>query len=395
MQGLPRRGPRAARPTAGVAFVDDPKLVRGLDYYTRTTFEFVHAASARSPRSAAAAATTACPRSSAARRCPASAGRWAWTARCSRWRPRAVDAARRRPLRRVRGAARRRRPGERALRAGRHAAPGRDRRRLRLRRQGHQGRHEGRRPVRRAVRAGARRAGPRRERRSDQGHGDRGAGPVPSTDIVTDLQGEAVSDPHRTRRGTPPGVRRRHAPSRWPGGSPGGAITGASPSWTCATPRASCRSWSATSESVHDLRNEYCVVATGEVRVRPEGNENPDLPTGEIEVVVDTVEVLSPAAPLPFPIDEHKSSNINEEMRLKYRYLDIRREPMARGAAPALQGHQGHPRRHGGARLPRRRDPDPDPLHPRGRARLPGAGAPAARPPGTRCRSPRSCSSSC
>ncbi|WP_368862083.1 aspartate--tRNA ligase [Catenulispora pinistramenti] len=84
------------------------------------------------------------------------------------------------------------------------------------------------------------------------------------------------------------------------------------------------------SESVHDLRNEYCVVATGEVRERPGGNENPDLPTGAIEVVVDTVEVLSPAAPLPFPIEEHKSSNINEEMRLKYRYLDIRREPMAR-----------------------------------------------------------------
>ena len=92
------------------------------------------------------------------------------------------------------------------------------------------------------------------------------------------------------------------------------------------------------SESVHDLRNEYCVVATGEVRVRPEGNENPDLPTGAIEVVVDTVEVLSPAAPLPFPIDEHKSSNINEEMRLKYRYLDLRREPMARGAAHARPG---------------------------------------------------------
>ncbi|GAA2053012.1 aspartate--tRNA ligase [Catenulispora yoronensis] len=84
------------------------------------------------------------------------------------------------------------------------------------------------------------------------------------------------------------------------------------------------------SESVHDLRNEYCVTATGEVRVRPEGNENPDLPTGQVEVVVETVDVLSPAAPLPFPIDEHKSSNLNEEMRLKYRYLDIRREPMAR-----------------------------------------------------------------
>jgi aspartyl-tRNA synthetase len=83
-------------------------------------------------------------------------------------------------------------------------------------------------------------------------------------------------------------------------------------------------------ESVHDLRNEYCVTATGEVRRRPAGNENPELPTGDIEVVVETVEVLSPSAPLPFPIDEHKSSNLNEELRLKYRYLDIRREPMAR-----------------------------------------------------------------
>ncbi|HEU5425627.1 MAG TPA: aspartate--tRNA ligase [Actinocrinis sp.] len=83
------------------------------------------------------------------------------------------------------------------------------------------------------------------------------------------------------------------------------------------------------SEAVHDLRNEYCVTATGLVRERPEGNANPDLPTGEIEVVVDTVEVLSTAAPLPFPTDERKSANINEEVRLKYRYLDLRRDDMA------------------------------------------------------------------
>ena len=82
-------------------------------------------------------------------------------------------------------------------------------------------------------------------------------------------------------------------------------------------------------ESVHDLRNEYCVAATGEVRPRPEGNANPDLATGEVEVVVETVEVLSEAAPLPFPIDERKSANINEEVRLRYRYLDLRREDMA------------------------------------------------------------------
>ena len=83
------------------------------------------------------------------------------------------------------------------------------------------------------------------------------------------------------------------------------------------------------SEAVHGLRNEYCVTATGLVRERPEGNANPDLPTGEVEVVVETVEVLSEAAPLPFPVDEHKSANINEEVRLRYRYLDLRRDEMA------------------------------------------------------------------
>jgi aspartyl-tRNA synthetase len=83
------------------------------------------------------------------------------------------------------------------------------------------------------------------------------------------------------------------------------------------------------SDSVHNLRNEFCVSATGTVRPRPDGNANPDLPTGEIEVVVDSVEVLSEAAPLPFPTDERKSSNINEEVRLKYRYLDLRRDEMA------------------------------------------------------------------
>jgi aspartyl-tRNA synthetase len=83
-------------------------------------------------------------------------------------------------------------------------------------------------------------------------------------------------------------------------------------------------------ESVHDLRNEYCITATGDVRLRPDGNANPDLATGDVEVVVDNVEVLSEAAVLPFPIEEHKLSNVNEEVRLRYRYLDLRREPMAK-----------------------------------------------------------------
>ncbi|HQR26368.1 MAG TPA: aspartate--tRNA ligase [Nocardioides sp.] len=73
----------------------------------------------------------------------------------------------------------------------------------------------------------------------------------------------------------------------------------------------------------HSLRSEYCVRVVGEVAVRPEGNANPHLPSGEVEVIASEVEVLSPCAPLPFPIDEH--IEVGEEARLKHRYLDLRR----------------------------------------------------------------------
>jgi aspartyl-tRNA synthetase len=73
----------------------------------------------------------------------------------------------------------------------------------------------------------------------------------------------------------------------------------------------------------HSLRSEYCLAVTGEVSRRPEGNANPNLPTGEIEVIATGVEVLSPSAPLPFPIDEHVE--VGEEARLRHRYLDLRR----------------------------------------------------------------------
>jgi len=78
----------------------------------------------------------------------------------------------------------------------------------------------------------------------------------------------------------------------------------------------------------HDLRNETCVRITGQVRLRPEGNENPDLPTGAVEVVADEVEVLSQAAPLPFQIDDQ--TEVGEEARLRWRYLDLRRQGPAR-----------------------------------------------------------------
>jgi aspartyl-tRNA synthetase len=77
----------------------------------------------------------------------------------------------------------------------------------------------------------------------------------------------------------------------------------------------------------HALRNEYCVKVTGTVGPRPAGNENPDLATGAIEVTITDLEVLSEAAPLPFPIDEHVT--VGEEARLRHRYLDLRRDTQA------------------------------------------------------------------
>ena len=75
--------------------------------------------------------------------------------------------------------------------------------------------------------------------------------------------------------------------------------------------------------AAHQLRSEYCVRVTGTVAIRPEGNENPELPTGAIEVEADTLEVLAESAPLPFQIDD--AIAVGEETRLKYRYLDLRR----------------------------------------------------------------------
>jgi aspartyl-tRNA synthetase len=79
-----------------------------------------------------------------------------------------------------------------------------------------------------------------------------------------------------------------------------------------------------------ELRAEWCVLITGTVKLRPSGNENKEIPTGEIEVVCEKLEVLSEAAALPFPVDSGDIGNISEEVRLKYRYLDLRREGPAK-----------------------------------------------------------------
>jgi len=78
------------------------------------------------------------------------------------------------------------------------------------------------------------------------------------------------------------------------------------------------------------VRNEFVLKITGKVRARPEGTANPNLPTGEIEVLAKKIEVLNAAATPPFLIDD---DNINENTRLTYRYLDLRREPMQKNMA--------------------------------------------------------------
>src|SRR5438034_912398 len=80
----------------------------------------------------------------------------------------------------------------------------------------------------------------------------------------------------------------------------------------------------------HALRAEFCIEVTGELRLRPPGNENPELPTGEVEVVAAEpggLEVLSEAAPLPFPVEG--GGELSEDVRLRFRYLDIRRAETA------------------------------------------------------------------
>jgi aspartyl-tRNA synthetase len=79
------------------------------------------------------------------------------------------------------------------------------------------------------------------------------------------------------------------------------------------------------------LRSECVVNITGKVRQRPAGTNNPKIPTGEVEVMTQSLEVLNMADVLPFPVDDPEVANkVNEELRLKYRYLDLRRPEMAR-----------------------------------------------------------------
>ncbi|MDP8236639.1 MAG: aspartate--tRNA ligase [Candidatus Erginobacter occultus] len=80
--------------------------------------------------------------------------------------------------------------------------------------------------------------------------------------------------------------------------------------------------------TAQDLRSEFVVAIRGEVRSRPEGTVNPKLPTGEIEVFADGLQIINPSLTPPFPIEDEE--DLQEEIRLRYRYLDLRRPSMLR-----------------------------------------------------------------
>jgi aspartyl-tRNA synthetase len=80
-------------------------------------------------------------------------------------------------------------------------------------------------------------------------------------------------------------------------------------------------------KAAHEVRNEFVLRAEGEVVARAPEAVNPNLPTGEVEVQVDTLEIVSRSTPLPFQLDEE---NVDETLRLRYRWLDLRREKLQR-----------------------------------------------------------------
>jgi aspartyl-tRNA synthetase len=78
-------------------------------------------------------------------------------------------------------------------------------------------------------------------------------------------------------------------------------------------------------QAAHEIRNEFVVQAEGEVVARAPEAVNPNLPTGQVEIQVDTLRILSRSTPLPFQLDEE---NVDETLRLRYRWLDMRRDRM-------------------------------------------------------------------
>ena len=106
-----------------------------------------------------------------------------------------------------------------------------------------------------------------------------------------------------------------------------------------------------------DVRSEWVIAVTGTVRHRPEGTVNPGIETGEVEIGDCVVEVLNEAEPPPFPVDDRAEAD--EAVRLKYRYVDLRRPRMQRNLRLQGAGQRGAAGGHGPAGVRGDRDADP------------------------------------
>ena len=130
---------------------------------------------------------------------------------------------------------------------------------------------------------------------------------------------------------------------------------------------------------------------TGKVRVRGEGLANPNLKTGEIEVVAETLTILSEAKTTPFPIEDETTTS--EDLRLKYRYLDLRRPKLQENFRLRHRVNMAVRNYHGQVRILGSRNADSDEVHARRRPRLSGSQPALSRQLLRACRSRRSCSS--
>ena len=142
----------------------------------------------------------------------------------------------------------------------------------------------------------------------------------------------------------------------------------------------------------HEIRNEFVLQAEGEVVARAPEAVNPSLPTGEIELQVDALEILSSCPPLPFQLDEE---NVDETLRFRYRWLDLRRERLQRNIRLRAQMVGIIRRVMEAARVHRHPDADPVQADPGGRARLRRPERGSSTGASSRSRSRRRSSSSC
>ena len=133
------------------------------------------------------------------------------------------------------------------------------------------------------------------------------------------------------------------------------------------------------------LGGEDVVRVTGTVRARPDGMQNPELATGEVEVVAAELEVLNPSETPPFPIEDR--IEVGEDLRLTYRYLDLRRPEMTKVLAMRARIVQLMREHMDGLGFVEIETPLFDAQHPGGFARLPGAEPRCSRARSTRCRS--------